>query len=250
MSTFEFPAPADPAQVTKWLKTLHTARASKAKKRDAREQLILHHSRLAISLAHKQHARNRDHDVDDLIQTSLESVCKAIDAAKPDTPPSTLSSFVITVVTRSLIDRHSLPPSTQVHIPKMVAYELMRTVKTGKQPAYLLAPARNAINAVSIDDDSQSNNEDDPITFNIADENADTENDALDAVQREQLRALVCTLEPLEREIIWLSFGFETGHPVTMIDIAARLGMSPAIVSKLHGSALANLALEAGDLFR
>jgi RNA polymerase primary sigma factor len=66
---------------------------------------------------------------------------------------------------------------------------------------------------------------------------------ATDADLRDQLDAVLQTLEPRERRVLQLRFGLPDGHPRALEEIARRLGVSRETVRQLEREALAKLRL-------
>ena len=59
--------------------------------------------------------------------------------------------------------------------------------------------------------------------------------------EREAVRAAVAALEPRERELIELRYGFRGGGELTQKEVADRMGISQSYISRLEKRILANL---------
>ena len=62
------------------------------------------------------------------------------------------------------------------------------------------------------------------------------------AIGRDQLRRAVESLSPLERDVLWLRFGLDTGQPASLENTARRLGIGVRRARQVEGDALRRLA--------
>jgi RNA polymerase primary sigma factor len=62
------------------------------------------------------------------------------------------------------------------------------------------------------------------------------------AIGRDQLRQAVESLSPLERDVLWLRFGLDTGQPASLENTARRLGIGVRRARQVEGDALRRLA--------
>jgi RNA polymerase primary sigma factor len=241
-------------------------RRAQAGDRQARERLVAANIRLIYREAHRY--RCRSYSQDDLIQEGILGLMIAIDRFD-ESHGCRLSTYAMHWIRQS-ITRAVEQNDRLIHVPLQVTAELRRLLKlrdelhrdlgrpatdselaqasgiTEERVAHLLGSGLEAVSLeamVGADGDS-------PLMDMAEDPSAlDPEQDALLGVFRQQLRHLMGTLRPRERQVVEERFGFNDGHPRTLEDLSRRMRISRERVRQIEAAAMRKLrrALSAGN---
>ena len=234
--------------------------------RYARERLVSANIRLIYREAHRY--RCRSYSQDDLIQEGILGLMIAIERFD-ESHGCRLSTYAMHWIRQS-ITRAVEQNDRLIHFPLQVTAELRRLLKLrdemhrelGRMPthseiaqtsgvteervAHLLGSVLDAVSLeamVGADGDS-------PLMDLAEDPSAlDPEHDALSGVFRQQLRHLLGTLRPRERQVLEERFGFHDGQTRTLEDLSRRMRISRERVRQIEAAAMRKLrrALSAGN---
>ena len=241
----------------------------------AREELIRANLRFAFSIAKKY--QHRGLPLEDLVSEANTGLCRAADKYDPDVGVNFISYAVwwIRQAIHAAIAKHSRP----VRLPLNRATELNRVVKAGallrdrlrREPtpeeiahvAELGADVVQDLLALTRPERSL----DEPLAGRRGERNGETlativqpespdgdrgVTSALeDESRRDALLRALDILPPRDRLVLRLYYGLETGEPLTLKQIAARLGVTRDRVRQLRDRALAAVReSEAAELLK
>lgn len=234
-------------KVLKSSETMELLRRSKAGDTQARQELIEGNLRLVLSVI--QRFAGRGESVDDLFQVGCVGLIKAIDNFDVNQPVK-FSTYGVPMIVGEI--RRYLRDNSAIRVSRSIrdlAYRVLQckealTASLGREPtleeiAQSLALPRQEV-AQALDAvcapvslyDSVYTDGGDPLT--VMDQVQDTKNTEPNWMERITLRNAYGKLSPREKEI--LSLRFYSGQ--TQMEVARRLGISQAQVSRLEKGAI------------
>ena len=234
-------------KVLKSSETMELLRRSKAGDRQAREELIEGNLRLVLSVI--QRFSGRGENPDDLFQVGCIGLIKAIANFDPEKQVK-FSTYGVPMIAGEI--RRYLRDNSAIRVSRSIrdlAYRVLQckealTASLGREPtleeiAQSLALPRQEV-AQALDAvcapvslyDSVYTDGGDPLT--VMDQVQDTKNTEPNWMERITLRNAYGKLSPREKEI--LSLRFYSGQ--TQMEVARRLGISQAQVSRLEKGAI------------
>lgn len=234
-------------KVLKSSETMELLRRSKAGDTKARQELIEGNLRLVLSVI--QRFAGRGESVDDLFQVGCVGLIKAIDNFDVNQPVK-FSTYGVPMIVGEI--RRYLRDNSAIRVSRSIrdlAYRVLQckealTASLGREPtleeiAQSLALPRQEV-AQALDAvcapvslyDSVYTDGGDPLT--VMDQVQDTKNTEPNWMERITLRNAYGKLSPREKEI--LSLRFYSGQ--TQMEVARRLGISQAQVSRLEKGAI------------
>lgn len=234
-------------KVLKSSETMELLRRSKAGDAKARQELIEGNLRLVLSVI--QRFAGRGESVDDLFQVGCVGLIKAIDNFDVNQPVK-FSTYGVPMIVGEI--RRYLRDNSAIRVSRSIrdlAYRVLQckealTASLGREPtleeiAQSLALPRQEV-AQALDAvcapvslyDSVYTDGGDPLT--VMDQVQDTKNTEPNWMERITLRNAYGKLSPREKEI--LSLRFYSGQ--TQMEVARRLGISQAQVSRLEKGAI------------
>ncbi len=233
-------------------------RRAKQGDRRAQERLIDANLRLIYRIARRY--RCRSYSQEDLVQEGVVGLMLAMERWDADRG-CRLSTYAVHWI-RQAIARAVEQNDRLIHVPLQASVDLRRLLRLrdelerslGRTPTeeqlaeatglsedrvrQLLATAEDAISleaAVGCDEDtSLMELAEDPDAIN-------PEQDALLGEYRSQLRQLVGTLRPRERQVVVERFGFDGRHPQTLEEISRQLQVSRERVRQIEARAIQKL---------
>jgi RNA polymerase sigma factor (sigma-70 family) len=218
----------------------------------ARHELIEYNIRLVVSIARRY--RNRGLSFEELIQEGIIGLNKA--SEKFDHTKGFKFSTYATWWIRQAIQRSLVAGSSTIRVPGQVSDARAKIRRSQAEDPSLtleeiaeeheltLDQARRAVDAAEVVtslDRQELGGAKRTLLEAVADPNSPDPADGLTLADVEKLHKALEVLSPLELEIFRLRFGFDTGEPVGLAQIARQLDIPHSTVRKVQEGGLEKL---------
>lgn len=248
---------AEPSGLTR-IEEIRLVRRAQAGDRQAMDALIEANSRLICSVARRY--RCRSHQMEDLVQEGALGLMLAVERFDPS-HGCRLSTYALHWIRQS-IARAAEQNDRLIHIPAQAGVEMRRLRKLrddmqrdlGREPSDLELADRSGVDEGRVRQllgtveepvsfDSMIGADQDASLLELAEDPTavNPEHGAVQESYREQVRRVLETLRPREREVVEERFGLAGRHPVTLDELSRRLRMTREGVRQIEARAIRKL---------